>query len=83
MEKNDFYVRVADIFGTTYTCQGFPHYKRTRWNNRQPGHGRFENFGLVRLFGSQVQVALKAPLAVTQIFDTPEEALAFLTELMG
>jgi hypothetical protein len=76
-----FYQSCADILGAAYSYNPFPYPKRTRWNNRSAGNGRFPGFGLVRMFGSAVHVQLRAPLAVNRRFPDPDSALAFLTNL--
>jgi len=76
-----FYDRAAEILGVEHRYLPFPHHKRTRWNNRKPGSGRFPDRGLVRLFGGRVQVALHRPRPVHRWFDSREEALRFLEEI--
>jgi hypothetical protein len=61
MDDATFYGACAAILGTTYDCTPFTGRVRTRWNNRRPGGGRFPEFGLIRLFGDHVHVAIHAP----------------------
>lgn len=81
MENEEFYEICADILGATHEGRAFTQYKRTRWNNRTPGRGRYPGFGIIRLFGNIVHVALLNPVTVTRTFDSREEAIAFLREL--
>lgn len=76
--RSGFYQKCAELLGTTYDYKPFPYAKRTRWNNRAPGNGRFGGFGLIRLFGSTVHMSLKAPVKVNRWFTSREDALAFL-----
>lgn len=76
-----FYQSCADILGARHDYAPFRYGKRTRWNNRGAGNGRFPGFGLVRLFGAEVHVHLRAPVAVNRRFPDPDSALAFLAEL--
>lgn len=76
-----FYEKCADILGTNYECESFPYPYRTRWNNRSPGHGRFEGFGIIRKFGDNYQVALTRPVAHHAIYHSEEEVFAFLRSL--
>lgn len=61
MNNEEFYERVAEILQCDHTPNPFPYRKRTRWNNRKPGSGRFEGHGIVRVFGDSVHVALTFP----------------------
>lgn len=56
-----FYAACAAILGTVYDCTPFTGHVRNRWNNRKPGGGRFPEFGLIRLFGDHVHVAIQSP----------------------
>lgn len=76
-----FYQACADRLGARHDYRRFPHARRTRWNNRTPGNGRFPGFGLVRPFGDQVHVHLRAPQPVNRWFRSRGEALAFLETL--
>ena len=76
-----FYEKCAEILGTTYECKSFPYYRRTRWNNRSPGNGRFEGFGIIRKFGDHYQVALTRPIAHHAVYRSEEEVFAFLRSL--
>lgn len=78
MTNDEFYEQVAQILGTEYDCKPFPWYKRTRWNNRQPGSGRYPGFGVVRCFGDQVHIALHTP-NINKIANSKEEAIKLLT----
>jgi hypothetical protein len=79
--RNMFYEKCAEILGTTYECESFPYRRRTRWNNRSPGNGRYEGFGLIRKFGDNYQVALTHPISYHAIFHSEEEVFAFLRSL--
>lgn len=80
MTNENFYAECAALLNTTYDCKPFPWYKRTRWNNRKPGSGRFPGFGLIRCFGDQVHMSLNSPVFVNRVFASKEEALQFLEE---
>lgn len=78
---NDFYEECAKILGVDYECEGFPYRKRTRWNNRKAGNGRFPGFGIIRVYGDVVHVALRKPIIHQQIFNSKQEALDFLRQI--
>lgn len=77
-----FYEEVAAILGVNFVDNSFPWYKRTRWNNRSPGNGRYEGYGIVRKFGDKVHVALRHPVVCHQIFDSEQKALDFLRAIV-
>ena len=76
-----FYEKCAEILGIPYECESFPHAYRTRWNNRKPGQGRFEGYGIIRKFGDFYQVALTRPVSHQAIYRSEEEVFAFLRSL--
>lgn len=79
--SEEFYHKCAELLGVEYDCQPFTHYKRTRWNNRTPGSGRYPGFGIIRKFGSQIHVALNRPISHYGIYNSEEEVLTFLQNL--
>ena len=78
MTNESFYAECAALLGCSYDGKPFPYHKRTRWNNRTPGQGRFPGHGIIRVFGSLVHVALTNPQIEMQ--GTKEEVLAKLRE---
>lgn len=80
MTNEEFYAECAALLNTKYDCEPFPWYKRTRWNNRKPGSGRFPEFGLIRCFGDIVHMTLHSPENINKIFKSKEEALQFLRD---
>ena len=69
---------IAALLNTTYEGEAFPWYRRTRWNNRKPGSGRFPEFGLIRCFGDTVHTNLHHPINISKVFNSKAEALDFL-----
>lgn len=80
--EEKFYCEVAEILGLESPFETNPYkYYRTRWNNRKPGNGRFEGYGLVRYFGPNlVHVVLQKPKKINETFTSTSEALKFLKE---
>ena len=75
MNKQEFYEQVADILNYTYELKPFPYYKRTRWNNRVPGSGRFVGHGVVRAFSENlINVCLHTP-KINGTFNSYDAAL--------
>jgi hypothetical protein len=78
-----FYEECARLLGTTYAYKPWAFRKRTRWNNRGPGNGRFTGHGLIRLFGNTVHVSLYNPKSVNRFFPSTDAALGFLETIYG
>lgn len=76
--KTEFYEKCSKILGIPYECKPFPwtHSNRTRWNNRAAGSGRYEGFGLIRVFGTDYHVATYTG---SRIFKSEQEVFDFLT----
>lgn len=83
MTDEEFYGKCAEILGTAYECRPHPYGYRSRWNNRQPGSGRFPDHGIIRLFGDHVQIALRAPVTISRNIEGREAAIAFLSETIS
>jgi hypothetical protein len=79
--ERTFYQGCAELLGAEHQYRRFPYAKRTRWNNRTAGNGRFPGFGVIRLFGDRVHMQLRAPHALNRVFASRDEALAFLAGL--
>lgn len=82
-EDKAFYDRCAEILGVPHDFAPFPFDKRSRWNNRKPGSGRFPGRGLVRAFGGHVHLSLYRPRPINRLFDSREAALRCLEEISG
>ncbi len=80
MTNENFYAECAAILGVEHQGSPFPYYKRTRWNNRAAGQGRFEGSGIIRVFGDNVHIALNNPQA-NGIFPSKDAALEFLRNI--
>lgn len=83
MDNEEFYNNCAELLGVAYDCQPFPwiNYKRTRWNNRAAGSGRYPGYGIIRKFGNQIHVALTKPVQHHGIYNSEEEVYTFLKTL--
>lgn len=76
-----FYQACAELLGASHDYRPYPYSRRTRWNNRAAGNGRFPGFGVIRLFGECVHMQLRAPRPVNAWFASRDEALAHLAAL--
>ena len=73
-EKREFYAKCSEILRIEHNYND-PVPKRTRWNTRLLGNGRFSGFGLVQCYGSMVRVISKHG---TKTFKTYEETYEYL-----
>ena len=79
--KEGFYRLCAHALGCEYDCNAFPYSRRTRWNNREPGSGRYEGHGIIRRYSStHIQVSLHTPF-VNGLFKSEKEVLEAITPL--
>ena len=80
-----FYQECAELLCVSNTYRPFPtsaHYKR-RWYNREAGNGRFEGFGLIRMFSENcIHVSLKKPFSINRIFNSPEDVITALRRVI-
>lgn len=86
-EVESFYQDVSDLLGipNSYEYNRFTVGGKylTRWNNRKPGNGRFEGYGIIRFFGPTViHVAITKPVLFSGIFDSKEEVLRVLKKTL-
>ena len=77
-EKEEFYSKCAEILNIPHEFV-VPVPKRTRWNARRNGNGRYPSFGLVQCFGSTVRVVSKRG---TRMFNSYDEVYKYLEEIM-
>jgi hypothetical protein len=77
-EKREFYDNCASILNIDHEFHD-PVPRRTRWNTRFLGNGRYSGFGLVQCFGSSVRVVSKHG---TKMFNTYEETYDYLKILV-
>lgn len=95
MTKENFYQRCAGLFGIEYDYRPEPTIRnrlrydgtirnsyKTRWNGREPGNGRFPGHGLIRHFGSTIQVNLHTP-RLSGYYLTEEEVLTQIKLALG
>lgn len=81
MSNEEFYNKCAELLGAEHEYLPFTHYKRTRWNNRTPGSGRYPGYGIIRKFGNKIHVALTNPINHHGIYDNEEAVFTFLRSL--
>ena len=74
-EREEFYRRVSEILNIPHDYH-VPYRRKTRWNARRLGNGRFPGFGLVQDFGGSVRIMQHGQATVW--CKTREEALDHL-----
>ena len=82
---NNFYEECAKILGIEYECEPFPwtHSRRSRWNNRAPGSGRYPGFGTIRKFGNEIHVCLRHPISHNKVYKSEQEVFDFLRKIIA
>lgn len=77
-EREEFYRKVSEILDSETTYH-VPYARRTRWNARRLGNGRFKGFGLVQCFGDEnVRVVSKKG---TKYFKSYSDVYVYLNGL--
>jgi len=75
-KEEKFYLNVAKIIGCAdHNYRPYPFRKRTRWNTRTIGNGRFPGHGIIRRFSdNNIHVQLYNP-NIKGVFRSDEDAL--------
>jgi hypothetical protein len=74
----EFYKKCAEILDVDYTYKK-RYLKKTRWNNRDPGNGRFPGHGLIRYYsGDNIHIILTKPVIINKICKSADEVLLLL-----
>lgn len=76
-----FYEKCSEILKVSHEGSSFPYKKRTRWNNRAPGQGRFPGRGIIRHYGNVIHISLYNP-SYNGIFETEEKVFEILKKLI-
>ncbi len=77
-EKRVFYDTVSSILNIEHEFHD-PVPRRTRWNTRLVGNGRFPGFGLVQCYGYAIRVVSKRG---TKVFYNYEEVYEYLKKVV-
>ena len=78
-DEETFYTRCGEILGIEHEYH-VPYKRRTRWNARVLGNGRYPGFGTIQIFGSQIRVMCKKG---TFMLDSYEEVYTFLADSLA
>lgn len=75
-----FYDAVAQLLGCAHDYDPWIYDRRTRWNHRRLGNGRFTQHGLVRRYSSTlIHVSLRQP-ALTSHYTSEQAALEAIAQ---
>lgn len=77
-EKKAFYEKCSEFLQIDHDYHD-PVKRRTRWNTRLKGNGRYPGFGLIQCFGSCIRIVSRKE--GTKIFKTYEEVYDYLEKL--
>lgn len=82
MEKEIFYNKIAEILNseTTYIEPYFGNKRITRWNNRNPGNGRYPGYGIIHMYSENfIQLNFYSH---RKTFTSTEDVLNFINTLV-
>ena len=77
-DKKIFYETCSEILEIAHDFKE-PVRRRTRWNTRFLGNGRYPGFGLVQCFGHSIRVVTKDG---TKMFKTYDEVYEYLQKIV-
>ena len=78
MNNEDFYIKCGELLQSNTVYAPFPYYRRTRWNNRVAGSGRYEGKGVIRVFSeTMIHVALNEP-EIRGVYNSKEAVLSLI-----
>jgi hypothetical protein len=75
--KEEFYDECSKILKIEHSFKQY--YKRTRWNKRNKGNGRFPGFGLIRCHGDNCFIVVSKH--GTKTLNTKESVFSYLRGL--
>lgn len=76
-----FYEKCGELLGLP-VCFVEPHYRLTRWNNRNPGNGRMVGYGVIKRYSAGlIQVCFYAPSSINRTFTSEEAVYAALRDV--
>lgn len=75
-EREEFYAQCSKLLGIPHEYRD--PVRRTRWNARRLGNGRFPGFGLIQSYGGAVRVIQQG--RSTKWYKSHQEVIDMLTE---
>lgn len=80
LKQEEFYTKCGEILTISHTYNT-PYARKTRWNDRKPGNGRYEGFGTIRRFSeSLIHVTSKYP--GQKVFQSEQEVYDYLSTIL-
>lgn len=84
MTSTELYEQIGQMLGTGHeTLIRGPYFRRTRWNNREAGNGRYPGHGLVRYYAEDHIVITFRSGDISGRYHTPEQALAAIARYVA
>ena len=84
MERMEFYNKCAELLEcSNYVGEPFEFRKRTRWNNRKAGQGRFPGHGVIRRFSDNLIMVLLRDPNISCLCHSEEEVFEKLIAAMA
>jgi hypothetical protein len=79
--EREFYEKCAELLCVEHIYKKC-YSKRTRWNNRDPGNGRFEGYGLIRRYSSNhIHLIFTNPITISKTFKSEDDVILFLKSI--
>jgi hypothetical protein len=80
-EANPFFEQCALPLGVKHEGEPFAYSRRTRWNNRVAGPGRYPGRGVIRRFSANNILVLLRDPKIHKTFKSEAEVISFLESL--
>lgn len=77
-----FYRECARLLDAVHTYHPWIGRPPNRWNNRNPGNGRFPGFGTIRMYGpNYIHISLRQPVVVNKVCRSQNDVFRLLRRL--
>ena len=76
-----FYKTCGEILGIEHKYK-VPFARKTRWNDRSPGNGRYEGFGIIRRF-SETLISVTSRSFGQKVLFSEKDVYEYLKEITG
>jgi len=76
--EQEFYAKCGELLGLEHVYN-VPFERKTRWNQRNPGNGRYEGFGVIRRYSSTLIHVMSKD--TNETFTSEEKVYEYLLKL--
>lgn len=77
--QREFYTTCGEILEIEHDYQ-IPYARKTRWNDRKPGNGRYEGFGTIRRF-SETLISITSRTTGRKLLYSEQAVFDYLREI--